>query len=146
MQTSGTQECAVVRDELQSTITLLKTEVKTTRERNDALAGENASFESRLTAMKQTVAEKQRDESVEHERLRQGEDMMERERQATMDEINLMREQSVKQQQRLGEVTQKVRLQFFVFVAEWLRVWNTLTMFEATVCGRSRVRSPAGPI
>ena len=22
-------------------------------------------------------------------------------------------------------------------VAEWLRVWDTLTMFEATVCGRS---------
>ena len=105
-----------MRDELQSTITLLKTEVKATRERNDALAGENASFESRLAAMKQTVVEKQRDESVEHERLRQGEEMMERERQATMDEINLMREQGVKQQQRLGEVTQKVRLRFFVVV------------------------------
>ena len=22
-------------------------------------------------------------------------------------------------------------------VAEWLRAWDTLTMFEATVCGRS---------
>ena len=23
-----------------------------------------------------------------------------------------------------------------LFVAEWLRAWDTLTMFEATVCGR----------
>ena len=27
-------------------------------------------------------------------------------------------------------------------VAEWLRAWDTLTMFEATVCGRSWVGSP----
>ena len=25
----------------------------------------------------------------------------------------------------------------YASVAEWLRVWDTLTMFEATVCGRS---------
>ena len=31
-------------------------------------------------------------------------------------------------------------------VAEWLRAWDTLTMFEATVCGRSWVRSPTGAI
>ena len=24
-----------------------------------------------------------------------------------------------------------------LIVAEWLRAWDTLTMFEATVCGRS---------
>ncbi len=29
-------------------------------------------------------------------------------------------------------------------VAEWLRAWDTLTMFEATVCGRSWVQSPTG--
>ena len=116
MQTNGTQECAVVRDELESSIALLKSELKATRERNDALAGENASFESQLASMKQTVVEKQRDESVEHERLRQGDEMMERERQATMDEINLMKEQSVKQQQRLGEFTLKVSLGFVVVV------------------------------
>ena len=29
-------------------------------------------------------------------------------------------------------------------VAEWLRAWDTLTMFEATVCGRSLVQSPTG--
>ena len=26
---------------------------------------------------------------------------------------------------------------FDISVAEWLRAWDTLTMFEATVCGRS---------
>ena len=31
-------------------------------------------------------------------------------------------------------------------VAEWLRAWDTLTMFEATVCGRSWVRSPTEAI
>ena len=31
-------------------------------------------------------------------------------------------------------------------VAEWLRAWDTLTMFEATVCGRSWVQSPTGTI
>ena len=31
-------------------------------------------------------------------------------------------------------------------VAEWLMAWDTLTMFEATVCGRSWVRSPTGAI
>ena len=31
-------------------------------------------------------------------------------------------------------------------VAEWLRAWDTLTMFEATVCGRSWVQSPTGAI
>ena len=29
---------------------------------------------------------------------------------------------------------------------EWLRAWDTLTMFEATVCGRSWVQSPTGAI
>ena len=33
-----------------------------------------------------------------------------------------------------------------VAVAEWLRAWDILTMFEATVCGRSRVRSPTGAL
>ena len=31
-------------------------------------------------------------------------------------------------------------------VAEWLRAWDTLTMFEATVCGRSWVQSLTGAI
>ena len=31
-------------------------------------------------------------------------------------------------------------------VDEWLRAWDTLTMFEATVCGRSWVQSPTGAI
>ena len=32
-------------------------------------------------------------------------------------------------------------------VAEWLRAWDTSTMFEATtLCGRSRVQSPTGAI
>ena len=31
-------------------------------------------------------------------------------------------------------------------VAEWLRAWDTLTMFEATVCGSPWVRSPTGAI
>ena len=29
---------------------------------------------------------------------------------------------------------------YFGVVAEWLRAWDTLTMFEATVCGRSHNR------
>ena len=31
-------------------------------------------------------------------------------------------------------------------LAEWLRAWDTLTMFEATVCGTSWVLSPTGAI
>ena len=31
-------------------------------------------------------------------------------------------------------------------VAEWLEAWDTLTMFEAAVCGRSLVRTPTGAV
>ena len=31
-------------------------------------------------------------------------------------------------------------------IAEWVRAWDTMTMFEATVCGRSCVRSPTAAI
>ena len=33
----------------------------------------------------------------------------------------------------------------YASVAEWLRAWNTLTMFEATACGRSWVRFSSDP-
>ena len=35
------------------------------------------------------------------------------------------------------DAASRPRLSETAAVAEWLRAWNTLTMFEATVCGRS---------
>ena len=48
---------------------------------------------------------------------------------------------------RLIIISDSVKLIYLTAaVAEWVRAWDTLPMFEATVCGRSWVRSPWGSV